>query len=80
MRLTRVSPTDSSLRRNPSVNIVWNDEYKLQKLALRSGTITIGRNDDKSPSDISIDDLTASRRSVKLKSLKANNLVATFLN
>ena len=70
VRLTRVSPTDSTLRRNPSVNIVWNDGYKLQKLALKPGTITIGRKDDKTPSDIAIDDMTASRRSVKIEITK----------
>lgn len=70
VRLTRVSPTDSTLRRNPSVNIVWNDGYKLQKLALKPGTITIGRKDDKTPSDIAIDDMTASRRSVKIETTK----------
>lgn len=67
VRLTRVSPTDSTLRRNPSVNIVWNDGGKLQKFPLKPGEITIGRKDDKSTSDISIDDMTASRRSVKIE-------------
>lgn len=65
-RLTHVSPTGSTLRRNPSVNIVWNDGCKLQKFTLKPGTITIGRKDEKDPSDIAIDDMTASRRSVKI--------------
>lgn len=70
VRLTHVSPVDSTLRRNPSVVLVWNDGDKLQKLLLKSGTITIGRKDDKSPSDISIEDMTASRRSVKIEITK----------
>ena len=70
VRLTRVSPTDSTLRRNPSVAIVWNDGCQLQKYSLKPGTITIGRKDDKSPSDISIDDMTASRRSVTIETVR----------
>ena len=70
IRLTRVFPTDSTLRRNPSVDIIWNDGGNLQKFALKPGTITIGRKDDKSPSDIAIDDMTASRRSVKIEIAK----------
>lgn len=70
MRLTRVSPTESTHQRNPSLNIVWNDGCKLQKFALKPGTITIGRKDDKTPSDIAIDDMTASRRSVRIEITK----------
>ena len=66
VRLTHVSPTDSTLRRSPSVVLVWNDGNLLQKFALKPGTITIGRSDDKDPSDISINDMTASRQSVKI--------------
>lgn len=39
-------------------------------MALKSGTVTIGRKDDKESSDISIDDVTASRRSVKIEITK----------
>lgn len=66
VRFTHVSPTDSTLRRSSSVVLVWNDGNLLQKFALKPGTITIGRSDDKDPSDISINDMTASRQSVKI--------------
>lgn len=70
VRLTRVSPTGSTLRRSHSVNIVWNDGCKLQKFTLKPGAITIGRKDDKDQSDIAIDDMTASRRSVIIETTK----------
>ena len=42
----------------------------MQKYALKPGTITIGRKDDKSPSDIALEDVTASRQSVKIEITK----------
>lgn len=70
VRLTRVSPLNNTIRSYSSVFLVWNDGRQLQKLLLKAGAITIGRKDDKRPSDITLDDLTASRRSVKIEIIK----------
>ena len=46
--------------------LVWNKEEQILSYTLQPGNTIIGRADDGEPSDISIDDDTASRRSVRI--------------
>jgi len=46
--------------------LVWNKDGQIRSQVLLPGEIVIGRADPNEPSDISIEDYTASRRSVKI--------------
>ena len=50
--------------------LIWNKDGQIKSHVLLPGEITIGRVDSKNPSDISIEDYTASRQSVKIEVTK----------
>ena len=67
---------DLTIRRTQIINgsdtstqegvLVWSDNGRVESYVLSPGEITIGRKSTDVPSDIGIDDGTASRRSVKI--------------
>lgn len=54
----------------PTGILVWIEDSKACKYPLRPGIVTIGRKDRDEPSDISVNDATASRQSVKIEVTK----------
>ncbi len=50
--------------------LVWTEGESVRNYSLKQGSTIIGRRDDKEPSDISINDITASRRSVRIEVTK----------
>ena len=54
----------------PSGILVWTEGVNVRSYDLKPGCIVIGRSDDKEPSDISINDATASRQSVRIEVTK----------
>lgn len=54
-----ISPT-------PSGVLVWKEDDRSCRYPLKSGSLVIGRKDNTEPSDISLNDVTASRQSVRI--------------
>ena len=64
--LARTKALTSSPYSNQEGVLIWKDAGMVQKLVLNVGNTIIGRRDEDSPSDISLMDETASRRSVRI--------------
>lgn len=62
----RTQVISSSISSTPSGMLVWNENAQLRNYALKTGSVVIGRRDNTEPSDISINDATASRQSVRI--------------
>lgn len=60
-----ISPT-------PSGVLVWKEDGRSCRFPLKSGNIVIGRKDNTEPSDISLNDATASRQSVRIDVTKGS--------
>lgn len=63
MRTRAITSNHNSCQEGVSV---WKEGNQVKKKVLTVGQTTIGRQDDETPSDISLTDETASRRSIKI--------------
>lgn len=64
-RRTQVTVNDNNHPVSPGL-LVWTVGEELKTYTLPTGSTVIGRNDEDEPSDISVNDATASRRSVRI--------------
>ncbi len=64
--VTLVQSTEESRMAAPGM-LVWMENQQVSNFVLMPGTISIGRDDEEEPSDISLADARASRRSVEIE-------------
>lgn len=62
----RTQVIEKTISPNPSGVLVWKEDGRSCRYSLKSGCHVIGRKDDTEPSDISLNDATASRQSVRI--------------